>query len=401
MIHYIHKTKLVMAEEKPKYIRKKCEHGKYSFQCKDCKGSSLCDHGKRKIFCKECDGSGYCIHKRVKLNCVECHGGNICNHNKRRSRCIECKGGSICPHQKLKSRCIDCNGNDLCEHFKRKEHCIDCQGSSICLHQLRKSRCKECSGIEICSHSNNRSNCVSCAGKNICEHHKLQYQCTECKGRLICEHGKRKSICKECDGSYICPHDKQKNQCITCTPSSACQHCKAISIIGSQWKPYCFRCYCVLHPDAVIPRKYKLKEHHVVDYLKKHFQDTFTMRFDKIVEGGCSRRRPDVFIDFGSHCLVIEIDENRHVNYTCEEKRMIELYEDIGFRKIVFLRLNPDQYKEGNHKHPSPFRYTRTGILHLEETEFDRRMQHVVERTCVYQHEPSEPITIEYLFYGS
>ena len=46
-----------MSEEKPKYIRKKCEHDKYSFQCKDCKGSSLCDHGKRKIFCKDCHGA--------------------------------------------------------------------------------------------------------------------------------------------------------------------------------------------------------------------------------------------------------------------------------------------------------------------------------------------------------
>ena len=390
-----------MSEEKPKYIRKKCEHGKYSFQCKDCKGSSLCDHGKRKIFCKECDGSGYCIHKRVKLNCVECRGGNICSHNKRRSRCIECKGGSICSHGTLRSRCVTCDGSEMCEHQCRRQICIECIGSQTCIHHLRKSRCLECNGSELCIHGNNKYICVTCGGKNICSHNKIRDQCVECKGNLICEHGKRKSICKECVGSYICPHDKQKHQCITCTPSSACQHCKAISIIGSQWKPYCFRCYCVLHPDAVIPRKYKLKEHHVVDYLKNHFQDTFTMRFDKIVEGGCSRRRPDVFIDFGSHCLVIEIDENRHVNYTCEEKRMIELYEDIGFRKIIFLRMNPDQYKEGNSKHPSPFRYTRAGILHLEETEFDRRMRHVIDRIRVHQHESSEPITIEYLFYGS
>jgi hypothetical protein len=41
-----------MSEEKPKDIRKKCEHSKYSFQCKDCKGSSLCDHEKRKYSIK-------------------------------------------------------------------------------------------------------------------------------------------------------------------------------------------------------------------------------------------------------------------------------------------------------------------------------------------------------------
>lgn len=376
-------NRIIMAEEKPKYIRKKCEHGKYSFQCKECKGSCICIHGKHAYICKDCCGKGICEHNRIKQQCKECSGVSICIHDKRRSRCAECKGGSVCPHQKIKSRCAECSGSEMCTHQRRKEICIECIGSQICPHKLRKSRCVECGGSEICIHGNNKHNCITCHGKNVCEHSKLRYQCIDCHGNRTCIHDKRTSVC------------------ITCTPSSACQHCKAISIIGSQWKPYCFRCYCVLHPDAVIPRKYKLKEHHIVDYLKSHFQDTFTMRFDKIVEGGCSRRRPDVFIDFGSHCLVIEIDENRHVNYTCEEKRMVELYEDIGFRKIVFLRLNPDQYKEGNGKHPSPFRYTRAGILHLEEDEFDRRMQHVIDRIRVHQYESSEPITIEYLFYGS
>jgi hypothetical protein len=47
-----------MAEEKEKYVRKRCEHGKYSFQCKDCKGSVFCIHQKYKIYCKECGTKG-------------------------------------------------------------------------------------------------------------------------------------------------------------------------------------------------------------------------------------------------------------------------------------------------------------------------------------------------------
>lgn len=35
-----------MTEPKPKYVRKKCDHGKYSFQCKDYNGSSYCIHKK-------------------------------------------------------------------------------------------------------------------------------------------------------------------------------------------------------------------------------------------------------------------------------------------------------------------------------------------------------------------
>ena len=390
-----------MSEKKPKYIRKKCEHNKYSFQCKDCKGKSLCEHGTQQYYCKKCGGKGICEHNRIKQNCVDCHGQNICEHNKRRSRCILCKGSSICEHGKLRSRCIICDGSEMCEHQRRRETCVECDGTQTCPHQLRKSRCAECGGSELCIHGNNKYICVTCGGKNICEHSKIKDQCVECDGQLVCEHGKRKSICKECDGSYMCPHEKQKNQCITCTPSSGCQHCHAISVIGSKWNPYCFRCYCILNPDAIIPRKYKLKEHHVVDQLKEHFENKFTMRFDKIVEGGCSRRRPDVAIDFGSHCLMIEIDENQHYNYSCEEKRMVELYEDIGFRKIVFLRFNPDGYKEGRKKYPSPFRYTPTGIVSLHKKEFDRRIEYLLSRIQYHKvSEPTEQLTVEYLFYG-
>lgn len=390
-----------MAESKPKYIRKKCEHDKYSFQCKECNGVSVCIHKKQKHTCKECGGKGICPHQKIKSNCVECKGGSICEHNKRCSRCIECKGGSICLHQKIKSRCIECNGNSLCIHSIRKENCIECKGGSICDHNKRRSRCIECKGSELCIHNNYKSICIKCKGINVCEHNKLHYQCVECKGRLICEHNKRKSMCSDCNGSYMCSHQKQKNQCVTCTPSSGCQHCHTVLIVGSNWKPYCFRCYCVLNPDAVIPRKYKLKEHHVVDALKAHFKEQITMIFNKAIEGGCSKKRPDVAIDFGSHCLMIEIDENRHVNYSCEERRMVELYEDVGFRKIIFLRFNPDGYKEGTHKYTSPFKYTRSGILQVDETEFNRRMEQLVLRINIHRlSEPPEQITIEYLFYG-
>ena len=370
-----------MAEEKPKYIRKKCEHHRYSFQCKDCKGASICPHDRKRNNCKECNGNGLCPHQRIKQNCVECNGASICEHKKRRSRCIECKGGSICPHERLRARCKDCNGSELCEHSLRKEYCVECNGSQVCPHQLRKSRCVKCNGTEICIHKNNKYICVECHGKNICEHKRLQYQCTECKGSLICE------------------HDKRKATCIICTPSSACQHCQAISILGSHWKPLCFRCYCVLHPDAVIPRKFKLKENYVVEALKTRFQETVTMVIDKKVEGGCSRRRPDVSIDFGSHCLMIEIDEHHHASYACEEKRMMDLFEDVGFRKIVFLRFNPDSYRQNGTRYRSPFGYTPTGILKLHQEEFDRRIAELVTRIRAHSHEPAELFTVEFLFY--
>lgn len=389
-----------MAAEIPKYVRKRCEHGKYSFQCKEC-GGGFCEHGRRKHNCKECGGSNLCVHSRIKNNCVECNGSAICPHQKRRSRCVECKGGSICEHEKLRSRCKECGGTEICEHGTRKYECIPCMGSSICEHNKRRSRCAECGGSELCEHKHEKHNCVECGGKNVCEHRKLHYQCVECHGRLICEHNVRKSTCNQCDGSYICPHSKQKNQCITCNPDIACHYCKSISILQSRWTPYCFRCYCVLHPDAEIPRKFKLKEHYVRNKLMEHFQDTLTIVFDKKIPDGCSRHRPDIFIDFGSHCLVIEVDEHRHRAYECEMKRMTTLFEDVYYRSIIFLRFNPDGYTENTKTHRSPFEYTPTGLIRIHEGEMKRRMVDLTGRIQYHKdHLPAEPFLVEYLFYG-
>lgn len=391
----------IVQPSRKKYTPKKCEHNKRKDLCVTCKGSSTCIHLRIKRLCKDCVGSAFCSHLRRKQICKECNGKDICIHDKVKYNCKECNGSAYCSHGIQKSNCKKCGGSSICIHDKIKHVCKECKGSVYCIHEHIKYTCVTCRGSSICIHDKIKSKCKDCNGSLYCIHKCRKNRCKLCQGSSICIHLHQKDTCKQCHGSLVCKHDMLKYACLTCTPSNACQHCKSINASRSNWKPYCFRCYCVLNPDAVIPRKYKLKEHHVVDALKAHFKEQITMIFDKPVEGGCSKKRPDVSIDFGSHCLMIEIDENRHVNYSCEERRMVELYEDIGFRKIIFLRFNPDGYKEGTHKYISPFRYTRSGILNLEETEFNRRIAQLIER--IHAHcllEPTEQITVEYMFYG-
>ena len=42
--------------------------------------------------------------------------------------------------------------------------------------------------------------------------------------------------------------------------------------------------------------------------------------FDKQILGGCSKRRPDNLIEMLTHVIIVEVDENCHINYntTCE-----------------------------------------------------------------------------------
>jgi hypothetical protein len=77
-----------------------------------------------------------------------------------------------------------------------------------------------------------------------------------------------------------------------------------------------------------LPRKFKIKETRAREYLKDEFKEEITMIFDKKVEDGRSRRRPDA--------LIVE----------CENKRMMEIFWNCGSRPIVFIRFNPDAFEE-------------------------------------------------------
>lgn len=71
--------------------------------------------------------------------------------------------------------------------------------------------------------------------------------------------------------------------------------------VGSQkYSGYCCRCFVHLFPDKPIARNHKTKEFAVVDTIRKAFPEhSGSMSFDRIVTGGCSRRRPDIAWDLG------------------------------------------------------------------------------------------------------
>ncbi len=106
-------------------------------------------------------------------------------------------------------------------------------------------------------------------------------------------------------------------------------------------------CYIHLFPDKPVTRNYKTKERSVADFVKTSFPDQ-TWIHDKRILDGCSARRPDLLCDLGDQVLMIEVDEGRHSKYdcSCENKRIMELSQDVGHRPIVLIRFNPDSYTD-------------------------------------------------------
>ena len=53
----------------------------------------------------------------------------------------------------------------------------------------------------------------------------------------------------------------------------------------------------------------RTKEKAVCDYIKINFPQ-FNIINDKKIKGGCSNRRPDIYIELDNQIIIIEIDEN-------------------------------------------------------------------------------------------
>ena len=131
-------------------------------------------------------------------------------------------------------------------------------------------------------------------------------------------------------------------------------HCKTPFCyikVSKKYEGYCLRCFIYTFPNKHITLNYKTKEKWVADYILKEFPN-FTWITDKKVADGCSKRRPDLLLDLGYQVLIVEIDENQHQSYdcSCENKRLMEISQDLSHRPLVFIRFNPDDYLDKDGK---------------------------------------------------
>ncbi len=180
-------------------------------------------------------------------------------------------------------------------------------------------------------------------------------------------------------GSKICIHKLHKNQCVVCAKDRKhfCKICDSVWVRNSPYKPLCFSCHCYLHPDEDIPRRYKLKQHYIYDILKSEYKDQFV--YDKPINEGCSKKRPDFLFDRLTHTVIVEIDENQHTGYSCENKRTMSLFEDLGNRPLVMIRFNPDKYKNDNwDDEKGCFSFNDKNNIIVNKQEFELRMKQLL-----------------------
>jgi hypothetical protein len=154
--------------------------------------------------------------------------------------------------------------------------------------------------------------------------------------------------------------------------------------VQEKYDGYCLFCFMNLFPDKTVSRNYKTKEYAVVEFVKTHYPQLPWIA-DKIISGGCSKRRPDLLLDLGYQIIIIEIDENQHIDYdcSCENKRIMELSQDLGHRPIVFIRFNPDDYIKNEFNITSCWGVNKKGICVVKKSktvEWEQRLNVLSEQ---------------------
>lgn len=158
-------------------------------------------------------------------------------------------------------------------------------------------------------------------------------------------------------------------------------------------KDYCARCFAYTFPDQ--PSYFKTREMKLKEYLTQHYPDK-TITHDKHVE--CHRYRPDFVFDMGSHVIVIELDENQHRSYdtSCDNKRLMSIFQGLGTRPMIMIRFNPDRYDnvQGCFK--------KDGQLSGTGHEWKNRTSQLKERIDHWiSTQPDREISVEHLFFDT
>ncbi len=293
--------------------------------CEDCKDPKMVDtFNKKCIKCNEKRAS-FNYKKLKPLYCGECKSIDMIDLVNK--KCIKCND-KIPFFNYLGSPplyCRDCKNIDMVDTKTKK--CIKCnKNRATCNYQNNiPLYCNNCKIIDM--EILYRKKCIKCNDKipnfNYSDEKEALY-CKGCKisGMLDIKHKK----CK----TYLCDI-RQSNK----------------------FEGYCLRCFIHNFPESKIIRDYGTREAKVTEFIKQEFKE-LDINYNKQIEGGCSKNRPDIFIDCLTHSIIIEVDEHQHKNrsYTpeCEIQRVNNLFTDLADRPIIFIRFNLDSYKNKSGK---------------------------------------------------
>jgi hypothetical protein len=260
--------------------------------------------------------------------------------------------------------------------------------------------------IRCISENCNRQPSYNVLGKKAiyCNEHKSEGMIDVKNKKCISENCNRQPIYNVLGKKAIYCNEHKSDGMID-VKSKKCNTQFCLTRPSKKYNGYCLPCCIQVHPEIKVLRNYKTKEKDVVDRITQTFT-SFTWIADKKVQYGCSRRRPDLLLDMGSHIIIVEVDENKHTDYdcSCENKRLMELSQDLQHRPIVFIRFNPDDYtNQDGILVKSCWKLNKLGVMQITKTkqkEWEDRIKNLKQQIQYWiDNKTEKTIEIIELFY--
>jgi len=141
-------------------------------------------------------------------------------------------------------------------------------------------------------------------------------------------------------------------------------------------------------PKFDLVRNYSIsKERSVFEFIKREF-GAYGWVFNQPFSG----YRPDAMLKMGSHTVIVEVDENQHMNYDIidEVLRMQQLHKSLG-TPTMFIRFNPGVYTDEYKKKYDPcWGLNSSGeFVPGDEKEWNHRLHTL--KTCISKHTDMVP----------
>jgi hypothetical protein len=291
-------------------------------------------------------------------------------------------------------KCVKCNIKIPNFNYKNKKialYCGDCKLTDMV--DIKNKKCITCNIKQPNYNYKNETKALYC---NDCKLENMvdikNKKCIECNNVTPTFNYKNEKIALYCND---CKLDNMFN-----IKSKKCKLCNHIHS-SKKYDYLCSGCYYYTNPDAILTRNHKSKENQIISDLNKELNNIIIQ--DRIISNGCSKRRPDGLIQLNDYNIIIEIDENQHSDYSCENKRLMEIFQDLGNSPLTIIRFNPDAYKLDSKKIKSPFGITKTDgrLKIINQKEYNLRFNKLLE--IIYyniKNLPDKEINVINLFYN-
>lgn len=301
-------------------------------------------------------------------------------------------------------KCINCKLKIPTYNYKNEKIALYCKNCKLDnMVDIKHKKCIKCNLIRANYNYKNEKRPIFCKDHKLKDmiditHKKCSYD--NCSTRPIFNY-------KEYNVGIYCNTHKLENMIDIVNKTLYCKLCNLVRA-ESRLDYLCSSCFYYTNPNHERTRNHKTKENQIISDLNKEFNNIIIQ--DKIISGGCSKRRPDGLIQLNDYNIIIEIDEDQHNNYSCENKRLMEIFKDLGNSPLTIIRINPDKYKINNNLNDkikiikSPFGITKSDgkLKVINKKEYNNRLNIIITKIKENINIiPTKEINIIHLFYDN